>query len=311
MSQVVEDWVWHECPIEESRPRFVLLAIARHCANDDGTGSYPSINRLARMVRADRKTVMSSIAELEAAGELLVWRPDAPSKKRHNVYAVVMGRDPDDVRRLEEERHRPRPKAEQAATEPPQPAATARRRTGPQPVRNRSATGPEPVRPHAQRRTGREHEPEEERRASAARGSPARATPHDSRLDPLRAELAGVAVSWHMSGGQLERTAALLAIHGAPHMARVAFDQIAARSGPPTFARAWIPAWTEVLGDGSPGRDRSSDGLGQSVEVPEPRPAPWCTSCDSDGYRWEVNDAGHPLRPCPRCHPTARLPAPF
>lgn len=109
MSAVVQDWVWHECPVEDGRERFVLLAIARHCSSDDGTGSYPSQDRLARMVRADVKTVRDAIKALELANQLIVWRPTRPSKKDPTRYAVVMGREPDVVRTLEQERHRPSP----------------------------------------------------------------------------------------------------------------------------------------------------------------------------------------------------------
>lgn len=295
MSHVVEEWVWHECQVEDSRPRFVLLAIARHCANDDGTGAYPSLNRIAHMVRANRKTVMSAIERLEAAGELLVWRPDVPGKARHNHYAVVMGRDPDDVRRLVEERHRPRLKRSS-------PAPAQAPSSGPAMDQQRSSNGPAMVRSHARRRTGREQEQEQERRASAARGSPARATPPpDSRLDPLRAELDGIDVSWQMTDEQAAAVAALLEVHGPRPLAAAALGLMTER-GRPTFARAWLGAWRQLPLPG--GTVRTSD-------VPSPRAdTSWCGSCDSPTFRFVVDDEGRPLHPC-HCHPTSRLPAPF
>lgn len=39
-----------------------------------------------------------------------------------------------------------------------------------------------------------------------------------------------------------------------------------------------------------------------------PGPAAWCGRCDDPSFRFEVNPAtGRPVRPCPRCHPSARL----
>jgi hypothetical protein len=301
MSRVVEDWVWHECPIEDSRPRFVLLAIARHCANDDGTGAYPSINRLARMVRADRKTVMRSIEQLEEVGQLLVRRPAVAGKNRPNRYTVVMGRNLDDVRRLEEERHRPAPsKLARPATERSPASATERLVPGPDPVPTRSRPGPDPVRRHAHRRTGSEGEGEGER-ASAARSSPARAPGLDSRLDPLRAELDGIDVSWHMTDEQATAVAALLEVHGPRSLAAVALDLMTER-GRPTYARAWLGEWRHLPLPG--GTVRASD-------VPSPRvDSTWCGSCDSPSFRFVVDDDGRPLHPC-ACHPTSRQPAPF
>lgn len=47
-----------------------------------------------------------------------------------------------------------------------------------------------------------------------------------------------------------------------------------------------------------------------SPPTEQPRPAgpvPWCGRCADEKYRWEVDDADRPVRPCPRCHPSTRL----
>jgi hypothetical protein len=295
VSHLVEEWVWHECQVQHGRLRLVLLSVARHCAYDDGTGSYPSESRLARMARVNVKTLRSDIRRLEEVGELLVWRPAVAARGRSNQYAVVMGRDPAAVRRLVEE---PRP----VAAPSPSPATAQPRhrpgRTGPQPVQNRSRTGPDS-------RSALDRNPESRtlRRASASRSSPARADPiPDPRLEPLRRELADLDVSWQMTDEQAMAMAALLEVHGARALAQVALDLVTAR-GKPTFARAWLGTWRELRQPGSATR---------AAVPPPPRPeAAWCGRCDAEGYRWEVDDAGMPVRPCPRCHPTSTVPAPF
>lgn len=35
------------------------------------------------------------------------------------------------------------------------------------------------------------------------------------------------------------------------------------------------------------------------------RAVAWCERCADESYRWEVDAEGRPLRPCPRCHPSA------
>jgi hypothetical protein len=298
VSHLVEEWVWHECQLQ-GRLRLVLLAVARHCARDDGTGSYPSESRLARMARVNVKTLRSDIRRLEDAGELLVWRPAVAARGRSNQYAVVMARDPADVRRLVEEPHRPARAAATPATEHPRHRPG---RTGPEPVQNRSRTGPES-------RSALDRNPESRtlRRASASRSSPARAAPPDDpRLEPLRRELAGIDVSWQMTEEQAASTAALLEVHGVRALAQVALDLVTAR-GRPTFARAWIGAWRELPVPGA-----AADRGVRTSDVPTARgEVSWCGQCDDAGYRWEVDDEGMPVRPCRRCHPMSTMPARF
>jgi hypothetical protein len=295
MSHLVEEWVWHECQLQHDRLRLVLLAVARHCARDDGTGAYPSEARLARMAHVNVKTLRSDVRRLEAAGELLVWRPAVAARGRSNHYAVVMGRDPVDVRRLVEEPHRPASTHTATAPEHVTPVRHRPRRTGPQPVHNRSSTGPD-----SRSALDRISEPQTSRRASAARSSPARADPSDPRLEPLRRELGGLSVSWEMSVEQAEAMAALVEVHGARRLADRALDLVTDR-GRPTFARAWLGAWRQLPMPPAPA----------SPGAPPMREATWCRACDSDTFRFVVDDDGRPLHPCPRCHPTAQLVASF
>jgi hypothetical protein len=115
--------------------------------------------------------------------------------------------------------------------------------------------------------------------------------------------MAGVNVSWHMTPEQVEKCVALLAAHGPRRLAEVALEMVTAR-GAPTFARAWIEEWRRRLDGWRP------EDLG-GVDVPAPREAPWCRQCDAATYRWEIEDDGRPIRPCPRCHPMSTQPAPF
>ncbi len=49
----------------------VLVCLASH-SNDDGASCYPSVGRIARMTRYSERTVIRSIATLEADGWLRV-----------------------------------------------------------------------------------------------------------------------------------------------------------------------------------------------------------------------------------------------
>lgn len=40
-----------------------------------------------------------------------------------------------------------------------------------------------------------------------------------------------------------------------------------------------------------------------SPSLPAVGPVPWCGQCDNESFRYEVDAAGLPVRPCPRCHP--------
>lgn len=299
MSWTVESWVWKRCHVIDHLQRNVLLAIAWHAVDDGTTSNGPSFDVLAEMVRHDRKRVMAAVGALEAAAELLVWRSPLVRKgpRSPNCYAVVMGRDPAALRReVEEARHRPRFMPPVAGTD--QHVVTERRpHPAAPPARPRSTLGPSSVRSRSSsERAGGLGLGLSPGRASASRSSPARARPPDSRLDPLRAELDGIVVSWDMTDEQAQAMAALLEVHGARRLATVALEQVTAR-GRPTFARAWLGEWRKLPVPGEPLR---------TEHVPPPRQATtWCRSCDDKDYRWVVDESGAPLYPCPRCHPSA------
>jgi hypothetical protein len=308
MSWVVEDWVWRNCTVEDDLQRTVLLAIAWHAGDDGTTSGGPSLDTLAEMVRRDRKTVMAAITALEVADELVVWRTVVTARTRRpsNRYAVAMGRRPDDVRlHVEERRHRARALA--AADTDQHPAAPARHRTAPtvHTAPPRSSHGPATVQPRSVVERADGLGPGTGTgRASASRSSPARAAPPpDPRLEALRRELDGIDVSWQMTPEQAQAAAALVDVHGPRRLAEVALELVTAR-GRPTFARAWLGAWRQLSTGGA-------QAAAHAVQVQVPPPARWCGSCDSDGFRFEVDDDGRPIQPCPRCHPTSRQPAPF
>lgn len=95
MSVRVLSWVLDnsEAP---GNDRLVLIAIADE-ADDDGTNSYPSIDRIARRARVNKRTTMRALERLEETGELVVQRPEVQGRGHHNRYGVVMGRDPEEV----------------------------------------------------------------------------------------------------------------------------------------------------------------------------------------------------------------------
>jgi len=67
------------------------------CAAEDRGNAFPSINRIAAQARVNKRTTMRTIVRLEAAGELLVKRPESYGQGHHNYYVVLMGRDPAEV----------------------------------------------------------------------------------------------------------------------------------------------------------------------------------------------------------------------
>lgn len=85
-------WVMFESPAT-GNDRLVLLMVADE-ADDDGANAFPGIDRIALKARVSRATAIRSIGRLEAAGELLVKRPETHGRGRHNRYVVVLGRDP-------------------------------------------------------------------------------------------------------------------------------------------------------------------------------------------------------------------------
>lgn len=66
----------------------VLLVIADH-ANDDGSGAWPSILRLATMTRLSERAVQYSLRHLEASGELIIQKNAGP--KGCNSFTVTLG----------------------------------------------------------------------------------------------------------------------------------------------------------------------------------------------------------------------------
>lgn len=98
MSVRVLSWVLDnsEAP---GNDRLVLIAIADE-ADDDGANAYPSIDRIARRARVNKRTTMRALERLEASGELVVDRPLVTGRGHHNRYAVVMGRPIEEVTAL-------------------------------------------------------------------------------------------------------------------------------------------------------------------------------------------------------------------
>ena len=87
------DWVLeHSAAVGVDR---VVLVVVAWDANPDGLSCWPSQRRIADRARVSRQTVRRALDRLEAAGELLVRRPDRVGRGRHSRYIVVMGRDPD------------------------------------------------------------------------------------------------------------------------------------------------------------------------------------------------------------------------
>lgn len=73
--------------------RLVLIAIADE-ADAAGANAFPSLERIAERARVSYATAVRCTKRLEAAGELLIRRPDTRGRGRHNRYVVTMGRDP-------------------------------------------------------------------------------------------------------------------------------------------------------------------------------------------------------------------------
>ncbi len=313
------DWVFFECKVEHGQQRFVLLAIARHCTSDDGTGAHPSVERLASMVRKDPKTVRRAVAALERVGELVVVRPAVPGRGRYIQYVVVMGRDIEECRLLATGRPGP-PSDRQAAaptdtselprsrttraaapvdraTEPPQEGG----RVVPSSDRERGAEGGQKGgrrgEPHA--RSGRRREVEVESRASAARSSapPARAGPLDPRLQQVRDMLedAGILVAWDLEPTTQAVLGAQVDVCGAKALVAEALALTAAK-GVPRSARAWIHPW-ELL-------PAQADAITLGG-------VQWCGQCEAPGSRFIVDDDARPLHRCPRCHPANITAPPF
>ena len=92
VSIYVQAWVYQH---SEARlaDRLVLLALADE-ADDDGTNAFPSQRRIAEKARLGQTTVRRSIEAREAAGEIVVHRPDRIGRGKFSTYTVLMGRTP-------------------------------------------------------------------------------------------------------------------------------------------------------------------------------------------------------------------------
>ena len=89
MSIVVQAWVYANSETRLS-DRLVLLAIADE-ADDDGKNAFPSLRRIAHKARVSLPTAHAAVERLEAAGALLVQRPETTGRGHHNRYTVPMG----------------------------------------------------------------------------------------------------------------------------------------------------------------------------------------------------------------------------
>lgn len=98
MSREATLWVWEHSEAREN-DRIVLLAIANE-ADSEGLDAKPSQRRMAQLCRLGQSTIRRRVERLEAAGELLVNRPETIGPGHYSRYAVVMGRDPAELARL-------------------------------------------------------------------------------------------------------------------------------------------------------------------------------------------------------------------
>lgn len=90
MSTAVVTWVFQHSQAN-GNDRLVLLAIADE-ADDDGSNSYPSVDRISAKARVNKRTCIRAIQRLEELGELVVIRPDQRGRGHHNRYRVVTGK---------------------------------------------------------------------------------------------------------------------------------------------------------------------------------------------------------------------------
>lgn len=90
-------WVWTHSTAS-GNDRLALLCLADE-ADDDGANCYPSTARIAAKCNIDKGTALDVIRRLEAAGEVIVKRPERYGRGRHNRYVLVLGRDVDELRR--------------------------------------------------------------------------------------------------------------------------------------------------------------------------------------------------------------------
>jgi DNA-binding MarR family transcriptional regulator len=98
MSKEAENWIWNNS-LTNGNDRLVLLYLADQ-ASDDGTNSFPSIQTLAQKCNVDKDTVRRVLNRLEAAGEILIERPEHQGRGWFNRYTLVLGRPVELVREL-------------------------------------------------------------------------------------------------------------------------------------------------------------------------------------------------------------------
>lgn len=88
MSVRCQTWVYEHSEAT-GNDRLVLLAIADE-ADDDGTHGHPGIERISHKARVPKRTTMRCLDRLEAAGRLVVERPEVKGRGHFNTYVVVM-----------------------------------------------------------------------------------------------------------------------------------------------------------------------------------------------------------------------------
>lgn len=87
MSVKVSERVWRYSKATGTA-RLVLLSVADHCANEDGTGAWPSLDRLAKRTRLSPRQVQRMLRRLELAGEL---RIEERRGRSHLLTVLVRG----------------------------------------------------------------------------------------------------------------------------------------------------------------------------------------------------------------------------
>ncbi|MFC3982820.1 helix-turn-helix domain-containing protein [Streptosporangium jomthongense] len=87
MSIAVMNWVWQHSPTSGNQ-RLVLLALADACSRDDGTGCWPAVATVARKANISPRSVRRVMADLVAAGHLIVHRGIGP--RGTNGYSLVL-----------------------------------------------------------------------------------------------------------------------------------------------------------------------------------------------------------------------------
>lgn len=92
MSVRVLSWVLDHSPVENAVERLVLIALADH-AHDDGTGAYPSVNKLCRKTKRDRSTVQRALGRLQDQGAISEQYVRGDGVR---VWAVITGGPADD-----------------------------------------------------------------------------------------------------------------------------------------------------------------------------------------------------------------------